>query len=41
MDDSKWLSREQMLGERRRPEPKGKPGFLRIDTVHQGELDGR
>ena len=28
------------IGERRRPEPKGKPGYLRVDTVHQGDLDG-
>jgi transposase InsO family protein len=29
------------IGERRRPEPQGKPGYLRVDTVHQGDLDGR
>lgn len=28
------------IGERRRPEPNGRPGFLRIDTVHQGDCDG-
>lgn len=29
------------LGERRRPDPRGRPGFLRVDTVHQGDdLDG-
>ena len=28
------------IGERRRPDPKGRPGYLRIDTVHQGDLDG-
>lgn len=28
------------IGERRRPEPNGRPGFLRIDTVHQGDFDG-
>ena len=28
------------IGERRRPEPNGRPGFLRVDTVHQGDLDG-
>lgn len=27
------------IGERRKPDPKGKPGYLRIDTVHQGDLD--
>jgi transposase InsO family protein len=29
------------IGERRKPQPQGSPGFLRIDTVHQGDLDGR
>ena len=28
------------IGERRRPDPQGRPGFLRIDTVHQGDWDG-
>ncbi len=28
------------IGDRRRPEPNGRPGYLRIDTVHQGDLDG-
>lgn len=28
------------IGERRRPEPKGQPGYLRVDTVHQGQHDG-
>ena len=28
------------IGERRRPDPKGVPGFLRVDTVHQGDWDG-
>ena len=28
------------IGERRRPEPNGMPGYLRIDTVHQGDFDG-
>lgn len=28
------------IGERRRPEPNGRPGFLRVDTVHQGDWDG-
>ena len=27
------------IGERRKPRPEGKPGFVRIDTVHQGDLD--
>ena len=29
------------IGERRRPQPCGAPGYLRIDTVHQGDQDGR
>jgi transposase InsO family protein len=28
------------IGERRRPDPHGRPGFLRLDTVHQGDWDG-
>jgi len=28
------------IGERRRPEPLGRPGFLRVDTVHQGDWEG-
>lgn len=28
------------IGERRRPHPDGKPGYLRVDTVHQGDLEG-
>lgn len=27
------------IGERRKPQPHGQPGYLRIDTVHQGDLD--
>jgi transposase InsO family protein len=29
------------IGERRKPQPHGSPGYLRIDTVHQGDPDGR
>jgi len=25
------------IGERRKPQPQGQPGFLRVDTVHQGD----
>jgi transposase InsO family protein len=28
------------IGERRRPEPNGQPGYLRVDTVHQGDWEG-
>jgi transposase InsO family protein len=29
------------IGERRKPQPHRSPGYLRIDTVHQGDQDGR
>jgi transposase InsO family protein len=29
------------IGERARPDPKGQPGYIRIDTVHQGDLNGQ
>ena len=29
------------IGQRRKPQPEGQPGFLRIDTVHQGDLDNQ
>lgn len=28
------------IGERRKPNPVGQPGYLRVDSVHQGDLDG-
>jgi transposase InsO family protein len=28
------------IGERRAPRPQGRAGFLRVDTVHQGDRDG-
>ena len=28
------------IGERRRPDPQGRPGYLRVDTVHQGDPEG-
>lgn len=28
------------IAERRRPDPRGQPGWLRVDTVHQGDWDG-
>jgi len=28
------------IGQRRKPDPQGQPGFLRVDTVHQGDWDG-
>ena len=29
------------LGVRKKPRPNGKPGYIRVDTVHQGDLDGK
>ena len=29
-----------LIGERRKPIPRGQPGYIRIDTVHQGGQDG-
>src|ERR1017187_1033721 len=29
------------IGERRCPDPRGQPGYRRVDTVHQGDQDGR
>jgi predicted DNA-binding transcriptional regulator AlpA len=28
------------IGTRRKPDPDGRPGYIRVDTVHQGDLDG-
>ncbi len=36
----KTRSRPSVIGERRKPRPDGSPGYLRVDTVHQGDLDG-
>ncbi len=36
----KTRSRASSIGERRKPQPNGKPGYIRVDTVHQGDLDG-
>lgn len=30
-----------LIGERRKPKPNGKPGYIRVDTVHQGDFDGK
>jgi hypothetical protein len=27
------------IGERRKPDPQNRPGYLRVDTVHQGDLE--
>ena len=31
----------RLIGERRKPQSDGQPGYIRIDTVHQGDLDGK
>jgi transposase InsO family protein len=28
------------IGERAKPDPKGQPGYIRLDTVHQGDING-
>ncbi len=35
----KTHARGSSIGERRKPRPNGKPGYIRIDTVHQGDLE--
>ncbi len=35
----KTSSRNIPIGERRKPKPFGKPGYLRVDSVHQGDLE--
>lgn len=29
-----------VIGERRKPHPDGRPGYIRVDTVHQGDFNG-
>lgn len=36
---SKTQTVNRNIGERRKPMPEGKPGFLRVDSVHQGDKD--
>ena len=37
----KTQSVQTPIGERRKPRPNGKPGFLRTDSVHQGDCNGK
>ena len=37
----KTRPRQIPIGARRKPVPNGRPGYIRIDTVHQGDLDGK
>lgn len=36
---TKTSSIASCIGERRKPDPQGKPGHLRVDTVHQGDQE--
>lgn len=36
---SKTQPKKSTIGERRKPNPEGMPGYLRVDTVHQGDQD--
>ena len=36
---TKTRPKPSAIGERRKPRPDGRPGYIRIDTVHQGDLD--
>jgi len=36
---TKTKPKPSTIGERRKPEPDGQPGYIRIDTVHQGDQD--
>jgi len=36
---SKTKAVKVAIGKRKKPEPNGQPGFLRVDSVHQGDLE--
>lgn len=36
---TKTSSVRSQIGERRKPRPEGKPGYIRVDSVHQGDFD--
>ena len=38
---TKTVYKSSSIGDRRKPESQGVPGYIRIDTVHQGDLDGK
>lgn len=37
----KTRAKSSSIGDRRKPSPEGQPGYLRVDTVHQGDQDKR
>lgn len=38
---SKTQAAKVQIAERTKPQPQGQPGYLRIDSVHQGDMDGK
>ncbi len=38
---TKTKSAKVNIGQRRKPRPNGDPGHLRVDSVHQGDMDGK
>ena len=40
MNYTKTRAVQVAIGERRKPQPGGQPGYIRVDTVHQGDQDG-
>ena len=36
---TKTQSKKSAIGTRRKPQPNNKPGYIRVDTVHQGDLN--
>ena len=40
MTAGRTISVNRSIGIRKKPQPGGKPGYVRADTVHQGDLDG-
>lgn len=36
----KTRPKSSVIGERRKPRPDGRPGYVRVDTVHQGDFNG-
>jgi len=40
MNYTKTRAVQVAIGERRKRQPGGQPGYLRVDTVHQGDQDG-
>ena len=37
---AKTQATHRTIGRRRKPQPDGQPGYVRVDTVHQGDQDG-